>query len=133
MAQAAVRAKVDQALDRDADLASQVALDDELADLGAQALDLGLERRDARFERAAGRRGAVAAVGLGRHGGAVVVAAAEQVPVALLLLPGAPLETLDELAAAARRGTVTLIYGARDREHNQAQVIADELEQRGVA
>ena len=41
-------------------------------------------------------------------------------------------KTLDELAAAARRGTVTLVYGARDREHNQAQVIADELERRGA-
>jgi uncharacterized protein YeaO (DUF488 family) len=41
--------------------------------------------------------------------------------------------TLDELAAAARTGTLTLVYGARDQEHNQAQVIADELERRGVA
>jgi uncharacterized protein YeaO (DUF488 family) len=41
-------------------------------------------------------------------------------------------KTLDELAAAARRGRVTLVYGARDREHNQAQVIADELERRGA-
>jgi uncharacterized protein YeaO (DUF488 family) len=37
---------------------------------------------------------------------------------------------LDELAAKARLGPVTLVYGARDREHNQAQVIADELERR---
>ena len=37
---------------------------------------------------------------------------------------------LDELAAEARRGPVTLVYGARDREHNQARVIADELERR---
>jgi uncharacterized protein YeaO (DUF488 family) len=40
---------------------------------------------------------------------------------------------LDDLAAAARLGTLTLVYGARDRQHNQAQVIADELERRGVA
>jgi uncharacterized protein YeaO (DUF488 family) len=38
--------------------------------------------------------------------------------------------TLDSLAAQARRGRVTLVYGARDREHNQAQVIADELARR---
>lgn len=37
---------------------------------------------------------------------------------------------LDGLAAEARRGPVTLVYGARDREHNQASVIADELERR---
>jgi uncharacterized protein YeaO (DUF488 family) len=37
---------------------------------------------------------------------------------------------LDALAAEARRGPVTLVYGARDREHNQARVIADELERR---
>jgi uncharacterized protein YeaO (DUF488 family) len=37
---------------------------------------------------------------------------------------------LDELAVAARSGTLTLVYGARDREHNQAQVIADELDRR---
>src|SRR5690606_29915833 len=42
MAQATVGAQVHQALDGDADLASQVALHHELADLGAQALDLGL-------------------------------------------------------------------------------------------
>jgi uncharacterized protein YeaO (DUF488 family) len=41
--------------------------------------------------------------------------------------------TLDDLAAKARTGTVTLVYGARDREHNQAQVIADELAQRLAA
>jgi uncharacterized protein YeaO (DUF488 family) len=39
-------------------------------------------------------------------------------------------QTLDELAMAARRGPVTLVYGARDREHNQAQVIAEEIERR---
>lgn len=37
---------------------------------------------------------------------------------------------LDGLAAQARLGPVTLVYGARDREHNQAQVIASELERR---
>ena len=37
---------------------------------------------------------------------------------------------LDALAAKARDGRVTLVYGARDREHNQAVVIADELERR---
>ena len=37
---------------------------------------------------------------------------------------------LDELAALARKGRVTIVYGARDREHNQAQVIADEIERR---
>lgn len=39
-------------------------------------------------------------------------------------------QALDALAAQARRGAVTLVYGARDREHNQARVIADELERR---
>ena len=39
-------------------------------------------------------------------------------------------QALDELAAQARQGRVTLVYGARDRDHNQAQVIADELERR---
>jgi uncharacterized protein YeaO (DUF488 family) len=46
-----------------------------------------------------------------------------------LAQPG-PAETLDELAAAALLGPVTLVYGARDREHNQAQVIAEEIERR---
>ena len=41
--------------------------------------------------------------------------------------------TLDELAAVARRGTLTLVYGARDQEHNQARVIADEIERRLAA
>ena len=39
-------------------------------------------------------------------------------------------QALDALASKARRGPVTLVYGARDREHNQARVIADELERR---
>jgi uncharacterized protein YeaO (DUF488 family) len=37
---------------------------------------------------------------------------------------------LDALAARARSTTVTLVYGARDTEHNQARVIAEELERR---
>lgn len=37
---------------------------------------------------------------------------------------------LDELADRARTATVTLVYGARDEEHNQARVIASELEER---
>ena len=34
---------------------------------------------------------------------------------------------LDALAAEARAGQVTLVYGSRDRAHNQAVVIADEI------
>ncbi len=34
---------------------------------------------------------------------------------------------LDALAQRASRGTVTLVYGARDEEHNQARVIAAEI------
>jgi uncharacterized protein YeaO (DUF488 family) len=34
---------------------------------------------------------------------------------------------LDELRALAKRGPVTLVYGARDEEHNQAVVIRDLL------
>ena len=37
---------------------------------------------------------------------------------------------LDELAERARRGPVTLLYGARDRERNQAVVIREALEER---
>ncbi len=37
---------------------------------------------------------------------------------------------LDELATQARHGTLTVVYGARDTEHNQAVVIAEELERR---
>jgi uncharacterized protein YeaO (DUF488 family) len=37
---------------------------------------------------------------------------------------------LDALAARAHRGPVTLVFGARDVEHNEARVLADELEQR---
>jgi uncharacterized protein YeaO (DUF488 family) len=39
-------------------------------------------------------------------------------------------QALDALAAIARRDKVTIVYGARDREHNQAQVIADEIARR---
>jgi uncharacterized protein YeaO (DUF488 family) len=39
-------------------------------------------------------------------------------------------QALDALAERALRGPVTLVFGARDPEHNQAVVIADELEQR---
>lgn len=37
---------------------------------------------------------------------------------------------LDELADHARAGRVTLVYGARDEEHNQAVVIAEALRER---
>jgi uncharacterized protein YeaO (DUF488 family) len=40
---------------------------------------------------------------------------------------------LDALATIARTGRVTIVYGARAREHNQAQVIADEIERRLAA
>jgi uncharacterized protein YeaO (DUF488 family) len=36
-------------------------------------------------------------------------------------------EELDELRTLAKHGTVTLVYGARDEEHNQAVVIRDLL------
>jgi uncharacterized protein YeaO (DUF488 family) len=39
-------------------------------------------------------------------------------------------KALDELAAVARTGALTLVYGARDTQHNQARVIADEIESR---
>src|SRR5690606_14626230 len=42
VAQAAIGTEVDQSLDRHADLATQVTLDDELGDLVAKLLDLGL-------------------------------------------------------------------------------------------
>ena len=38
--------------------------------------------------------------------------------------------TLDALAGLARRGRVTIVFGAHDVEHNQARVIAGELERR---
>jgi uncharacterized protein YeaO (DUF488 family) len=37
---------------------------------------------------------------------------------------------LDALAERARHGRVTLVFGAHDAEHNQARVIADELQRR---
>jgi uncharacterized protein YeaO (DUF488 family) len=41
---------------------------------------------------------------------------------------------LDDLARRAARGTVTLVYGARDQEHNGAVVLREALEERrGVA
>jgi uncharacterized protein YeaO (DUF488 family) len=39
-------------------------------------------------------------------------------------------QALDALAERALRGPVTLVFGARDPEHNQAVVIADELKRR---
>ncbi|MER3418938.1 MAG: DUF488 domain-containing protein, partial [Chloroflexota bacterium] len=32
---------------------------------------------------------------------------------------------LEELAAIARTGTLTLVYSARDPDHNQARVLAE--------
>lgn len=37
---------------------------------------------------------------------------------------------LDGLAATAAAGTLTLVYGAHDREHNQAVVLADVIRER---
>jgi uncharacterized protein YeaO (DUF488 family) len=39
-------------------------------------------------------------------------------------------QALDALAERARRGPLTLVFGARDTDHNQAVVIADEIERR---
>ena len=39
-------------------------------------------------------------------------------------------EQLDALAASARERPITLVFGARDEEHNQAQVIAAEIRAR---
>jgi uncharacterized protein YeaO (DUF488 family) len=36
-------------------------------------------------------------------------------------------EKLDELRCRAREGTLTLVYGARDEEHNDAVVLAELL------
>ena len=36
-------------------------------------------------------------------------------------------EKLDELRCRAREGTLTLVYGARDEEHNDAVVLAEVL------
>ena len=40
-------------------------------------------------------------------------------------------EKLDELRGRARTGKVTLVYGARDSEHNDAVVLADLLRTEG--
>jgi uncharacterized protein YeaO (DUF488 family) len=40
------------------------------------------------------------------------------------------LALLEDLTERSRAGTVTLVYGARDEEHNEARVIAEELERR---
>ena len=37
---------------------------------------------------------------------------------------------LDELTAKAREGTVTLVFGAHDMEHNNARVLEEELQRR---
>jgi uncharacterized protein YeaO (DUF488 family) len=37
---------------------------------------------------------------------------------------------IDELASEARAGKVTLVYGARDEQHNQAVVLRSLIEQR---
>ncbi|HLH13024.1 MAG TPA: DUF488 domain-containing protein [Methylovirgula sp.] len=39
-------------------------------------------------------------------------------------------DSLGELIALAKSGRVTLLYGARDQNHNQAVVLADELRRR---
>lgn len=38
--------------------------------------------------------------------------------------------TLDQLAERSRMAPLTLVFGAHDPEHNQARVIADEIERR---
>jgi uncharacterized protein YeaO (DUF488 family) len=38
--------------------------------------------------------------------------------------------TLDALAERAREGRLTLVFGAHDTEHNQARVIAGEIQRR---
>jgi uncharacterized protein YeaO (DUF488 family) len=37
---------------------------------------------------------------------------------------------VDDLVALARRGPLTLVYGARDPEHNQARVLAELIAER---
>lgn len=39
---------------------------------------------------------------------------------------------LEELAAVARTGTLTLVYSARDEEHNQARVLAEVIAERAA-
>jgi uncharacterized protein YeaO (DUF488 family) len=41
-------------------------------------------------------------------------------------------QALDALAERVRRGPLTLVYGARDTEHDQARGIADELRSRTI-
>ena len=43
---------------------------------------------------------------------------------------GAQEKKLSELRGRARRGTVTLVYAARDTEHNDAVVLAELLRER---
>src|SRR5215468_5296875 len=43
---------------------------------------------------------------------------------------GAVPDAISQLRAAARRGTVTLVYGARDREHNNAAALREYLTRR---
>ena len=43
---------------------------------------------------------------------------------------GAQPEVLEPLLKAAREGDITLVYGARDEQHNQAVVLKDVLEER---
>ena len=40
---------------------------------------------------------------------------------------------MDDLVARARRGTLTLVYSARDEAHNEAMVIAEKLKRRVAA
>lgn len=46
------------------------------------------------------------------------------------LAAAGPARVLDGLAERARHGPVTLVFGARDIEHNQAQVLRAELDAR---
>jgi uncharacterized protein YeaO (DUF488 family) len=42
-------------------------------------------------------------------------------------------QLLDGLAQRARRGRLAIVFGARDTEHNQARVVADEVVERLTA
>ncbi len=46
------------------------------------------------------------------------------------LREASPAAILSELVELARAGTLTIVFGARDTEHSQARVIADEIEER---
>jgi uncharacterized protein YeaO (DUF488 family) len=37
------------------------------------------------------------------------------------------IEIMEDLIELAQKGTITLLYGAKDREHNQAVVLSEEL------